>query len=90
MSGLRDSLSHSYLLHVRSKDCRELTQGFNTDLQISLEAEIKKTSPDQDLHISLSSAEIPITYFRYCFSEWNNNFGWCCKSHNYSYYFSVF
>jgi len=65
MSGIRDSLSHSYLLHVRSKDCRELTQGFNTDLQINLEAEIKKNSPDQDLHISLSSAEIPITYFQF-------------------------
>ena len=65
MTGLKDSLSHSYLLHVRSKDCRELTQGFNTDLQINLEAEIKKNSPDQDLHISLSSAEIPITYFQF-------------------------
>ena len=65
MSGIRESLSHSYIIHVRSKDCRELTTGFNTDLQISLEAEIKKTNPNQDLHISLSSAEIPITYFQF-------------------------
>ena len=65
MSGIRESLSHSYLLHIRSKDCPELTSGFNTDLQINLEAEIKKTSQDQDLHISLSSAEIPVTYFQF-------------------------
>jgi len=60
-----DSLSHSYMIHIRSKDCRELTTGFNTDLQVNLDAEIKKRNQNQDIHISLSSAEIPITYYAF-------------------------
>jgi len=66
MSGLAlDSLSHSYMIHIRSKDCRQLTDGFNTDLQVNLDAEIKKRNQNQDIHISLSSAEIPITYYAF-------------------------
>jgi len=66
MSGLAlNTLSHSYMIHIRSKDCRELTEGFNTDLQVNLEAEIKKTNQNQDIHISLSSGEIPITYYNF-------------------------
>ena len=66
MSGINlDSLSHSYMIHIRSKDCRELTEGFNTDLQVNLDAEIKKTNQRQDIHISLSSAEIPVSYYNF-------------------------
>ena len=64
MFGL-NSLSHSYMVHVRSKDCRELTTGFNTDLQVNLDAEIKKRDQRQDIHISLSSAEIPVSYYAF-------------------------
>jgi len=64
MFGL-NSLSHSYMVHVRSKDCRELTTGFNTDLQVNLDAEIKKRDQRQDIHISLSSAEIPVSYYNF-------------------------
>ena len=66
MSGLNlESLSHSYMIHVRSKDCRELTEGFNTDLQVNLDAEIKKRNQNQEIHISLSSAEIPVSYYTF-------------------------
>jgi hypothetical protein len=66
MSGLAlESLSHSYIIHIRSKDVRQLTDGFNTDLQISLDAEIKRRNLNQDIHISLSSAEIPLTYYQF-------------------------
>ena len=66
MSGLAlDSLSHSYIIHIRSKDVRQLTDGFNTDMQISLDAEIKRRNANQDIHISLSSAEIPLTYYQF-------------------------
>lgn len=60
-----ETLDYSYMIHIRSKDCRELTENFNTDLQINLEAEINKTKPNQDFHISLSSAEIPISYYNF-------------------------
>ena len=71
MSGLADTLSHSYIVHIRSKDCRQLTEGFVTDLEVSLDAEVKKSKPGQDIHVSLSSAEIPISW--YAFSSNINN-----------------
>ena len=65
MSGLAESLSHSYIVHIRSKDCRQLTDGFVTDLEVSLDAEVKKTGPDQDIHVSLSSAENPVAWYAF-------------------------
>jgi hypothetical protein len=34
-------------------------------MQISLDAEIKRRNANQDIHISLSSAEIPLTYYQF-------------------------
>ena len=57
----------SYLVHVKSKDSahvKQLTSGFNTDLQVDLDIAIEKTDPDnEDIHVSLSSASIPTCWY---------------------------
>ena len=49
------------ILHVRSKDCTQLSAGFNTDLQVNLNTSIG--GPNSDLHLSLVDAQIPHTWF---------------------------
>tara|TARA_Y100001937_G_C7114494_1_gene329431 strand:- start:865 stop:1998 length:1134 start_codon:yes stop_codon:yes gene_type:complete len=66
-----ETMDSSYMVHIRSKDVKQLTSGFNTDLLIDLAAPIKRNNRNQDLHVSLSSAEIPITF--YAFSSNLNN-----------------
>jgi len=51
----------STILHIRSKDCTQLTAGFNTDLQVNLNTAIG--GPSSDLHLSLVDAQIPHTWF---------------------------
>ena len=51
----------STILHVRSKDCTQLTTGFNTDLQVNLNTAIG--GQNSDLHLSLIDAQIPHTWF---------------------------
>lgn len=58
---------HSFIVHVRSKDCgppdsKYLTDGFNTDIEVELDAPIKRM-PGHQFHISLASAEIPYTWY---------------------------
>ena len=55
-------LASSYMMHIRSKDCIELTEGYNTHLGVSLKAPINR-APNQMLHVSLSSAEIPVSWY---------------------------
>lgn len=50
------------LLHIRSKDCVQLNSDVNTHLRIDLEESIRRL-PDHNLFISLSSAEIPCTWY---------------------------
>lgn len=54
--------SESQLLHIRSKDCHELTPGFNTHIQVSLKEAISRKIGHK-LEISISSAEIPYTFY---------------------------
>ena len=60
---------HSWIVHIRSKDCydetepsTQLTPGFNTHLQVTLASPIERI-PGHRFHISLSSAEIPYTWY---------------------------
>lgn len=60
---------HSWIVHIRSKDCydetdssSQLTPGFNSHLQVELGAPIERI-PGHRFHISLSSAEIPFTWY---------------------------
>ena len=52
---------HSTALHIRSKDCTQLTAGFDSDLQVNLNTSIG--GPNSDLHLSLVDAKIPHTWF---------------------------
>jgi hypothetical protein len=52
----------SIMLHVRSKDCKSLSEGFNTDLQVNLSAPIIRSS-NESMSLSLASAEIPCTWY---------------------------
>jgi hypothetical protein len=52
----------STLVHVRSKDCVQLTSGFTTDLQINLNTAIG-SSGNVDIHLSFVNAEIPHTWY---------------------------
>ena len=52
---------HSYLLHIRSKDGLQQTDGFNTNFNIELDSEISRIRKHR-LHISISSAEIPFVF----------------------------
>ena len=54
-------MHNSTILHIRSKDCTQLTAGFNTDLQVNLNTSIG--GPNSDLHLSLIDAQIPHTWF---------------------------
>ncbi len=61
----------SVVLHIRSKDASQLTPNFNTNFEVDLKAPIAIT-PDEELHIFLSQAEIPYSF--YCISsDLNNN-----------------
>jgi hypothetical protein len=52
----------SYIIHIRSKDCAELTPGYNTHLRVSLKTSIHRFEGER-LRISLSSAEIPHAWY---------------------------
>ena len=54
-------MHNSTILHIRSKDCTQLTSGFNTDLQVNLNTAIG--GPNSDLHLSLIDCQIPHTWF---------------------------
>ena len=56
-------MHNSTILHIRSKDCTQLTAGFNTDLQVNLNTSIG--GPNSDLHLSLIDAQIPHTWFNF-------------------------
>ena len=53
---------HSWIVHIRSKDCVELTTDFNSHLQVDLASPIERITGHR-FHISLSSAEIPYTWY---------------------------
>lgn len=51
----------STILHIRSKDCTQLTAGFNTNMQVNLNTSIG--GPSSDLHVSLIDAQISHTWY---------------------------
>jgi hypothetical protein len=71
MSINTDTIDNSYLLFVRSKEVDQITTGFNSDMNINLEAQISRNNALQDIHIQLSSCEIPISFYNFS-SNLNN------------------
>jgi len=61
----------STILHVRSKDATQVLDGFNTDFKLNLKSPIL-VKGDEELHISLMSAEIPYSFYNIS-SDLNNN-----------------
>ena len=61
----------STILHVRSKDATQQLDGFNTDFKLNLKSPIL-VKGDEELHISLMSAEIPYSFYNIS-SDLNNN-----------------
>ena len=59
------SLYKSFMVHIRSKDVDQLTTNYNTDFTFNLQAPISRVNANQDIHISLSSAEIPNTIYQF-------------------------
>jgi hypothetical protein len=55
----------SYLLFIRSKEVEQLTVGLNSNMKINLEAAINTNNALQDIHIQLSSCEIPHSYYNF-------------------------
>jgi hypothetical protein len=55
----------SYLLFIRSREVEQLTVGLNTNMKINLEAAINTNNALQDIHIQLSSCEIPHSYYNF-------------------------
>jgi len=59
------TLHKAFMVHIRSKDVSQLTTDYNTDFTFNLQAPIKRVNANQDIHISLSSAEIPNTIYQF-------------------------
>lgn len=52
-------------IHVRSKDCENITSGYNSHIRVDLETSIRTPGPDYHLHVSFSSAEIPFSWYMF-------------------------
>jgi hypothetical protein len=65
------TLDSSYLLFIRSKEVTQLTTNFNSNMKITLDAQITRTNALQDIHLQLSSCEIPVSFYNFS-SNLNN------------------
>ena len=66
-----NSIDNSYLLFIRSKEVEQITTNFNSNLKIDLQANIERDNAFQDIHVQLSSCEIPMTFYNFS-SNLNN------------------
>jgi hypothetical protein len=53
---------NTFEIHIRSKDCRQLSEGFNTNLELTLAVPIVKP-PGNSFKVTLSSAKIPFSWY---------------------------
>lgn len=65
------TIDNSYLLFIRSKEVEQITTNFNSNMKINLEASISRNNALQDIHLQLSSCEIPVTFYNFS-SNLNN------------------
>ena len=63
-SDVHPQSGHSWIVHIRSKDCKEIND-FNTNLIVDLRQAIKRI-PNHKFHLSISSAEIPCMWYNVC------------------------
>lgn len=62
---------NSTVLHIRSKDATQNITGYNTDFKVNLVSPII-SKPDEEIHISMMSAEVPYSFYNIS-SELENN-----------------
>ena len=60
-----ESIDNSKLVFIRSKETLQLTQNFNSNMRIDLQTQIETTNSLQDLHLQLSSCEIPVSFYNF-------------------------
>ena len=65
MSLYSNSLAKAFMLHVRSKDVEQLSTDLNTNMRVNLDAPIRRDNALQDIHLSLSTAHIPFTFYQF-------------------------
>ena len=65
------TIDNSYLVFIRSKEVEQLTTNFNSNMNINLDAQITRNNALQDIHLQLSSCEIPISFYNFS-SNLNN------------------
>ena len=66
-----NSIDNSYLLFVRSKEVEQISTNFNSNMKIDLQANIERDNAFQDIHVQLSSCEIPMSFYNFS-SNLNN------------------
>lgn len=66
-----NSIDNSYLLFIRSKEVEQISTNFNSNMKIDLEANIERDNAFQDIHVQLSSCEIPMSFYNFS-SNLNN------------------
>ena len=67
---LLQPISTQYL-HIRSKDATQLQDGYNTDFSVQLQQAVSCTQ-EQEIHISLSSLEMPYSFYNISAALENN------------------
>jgi hypothetical protein len=73
MSISTETIDNSYLLFIRSNEVVQNTTDRNTDMTITLEAEITRNNPLQDIHLQLNSCYIPHSFYNISESLGNNS-----------------
>jgi hypothetical protein len=66
-----NTLDNAYLLFIRSKEVIQLSSSLNSNMKINLDAKISRSTSSQDIHIQLSSCEIPVSFYNFS-SNLNN------------------
>ena len=54
---------NNYIIHVRSNEVTQLTDGFNTNLRVALDTNSIVVNENQEFRLSLHSANIPNTIY---------------------------
>jgi|TARA_B110000261_G_scaffold159771_1_gene198282 hypothetical protein len=65
------SIDDSYLLFIRSREVTQMTENFNSNMKVNLVAQIGRNSAFADIHVQLSSCEIPHSFYNFS-SNLNN------------------
>ena len=65
------SIDDSYLLFIRSREATQMTANFNSNMKVNLVAQIGRNNAFSDIHVQLSSCEIPHSFYNFS-SNLNN------------------